>query len=556
MADLTYFTARQFFVRERETAILRQAYVNASLARSSLRSTEASTSPSCWPRSTPCRARARCSSVKGQWYATSISVGRERHPGGRCATWCVSGTPATQHFDLGHHARDGGRDSRCPSVAAAYFEVFSLDELARTLRILALALTGAALVTTVAGAVIGRWASGRALRPLAEVSRAAQEIAGGGLDTRLTAGRRPRPHAPGLARSTRWPTPSRSASTARCGSPSDVSHELRSPLTTATTALERARVPRATTCRRAAARPWPCSPPSSGASSAWSTTCSRSAASTPGAAELSLDEVEVGELMRQAAAPPGRSDVPVDVDPSVAGLRLWVDKRRIERVVANLVANAEQYAGGVTRPGRGARRLGGVRLVVADQGPGVPPGERERIFERFYRGQSAGSRGATDGSGLGLSLVAEHVRLHGGRVWVETGARRREPVRGRAPGRDGPHQAPGLRPPGRRDGRGDLPTRRCTADGGERRARRRRRAGGSRRSPARRTAGIGGERGGRPPWRRWCSGRLLGACGIPVDAAPTPWPATASPSASCSPRRRRPRPPRRRRRSRCPCRSS
>ena len=60
-----------------------------------------------------------------------------------------------------------------------------------------------------------------------------------------------------------------------------------------------------------------------------------------------------------------------------------------------------------------------VRFVVADRGPGVAPGERDRIFERFYRGQAAGQRGVTNGTGLGLSLVAEHVRLHGGRVWAE-----------------------------------------------------------------------------------------------------------------------------------------
>jgi signal transduction histidine kinase len=139
-----------------------------------------------------------------------------------------------------------------------------------------------------------------------------------------------------------------------------------------------------------------------------------------GSAELSLDEVEVGELARQSAAAAGAAGVPVDVDPAISGVRVLVDKRRIERVVTNLVANAEQYAGGVTRvavePG-----ADGVRLIVADRGPGVAPAERERIFERFYRGQAAGQRGATDGTGLGLSLVAEHVRLHGGRVWVERG---------------------------------------------------------------------------------------------------------------------------------------
>jgi len=139
-----------------------------------------------------------------------------------------------------------------------------------------------------------------------------------------------------------------------------------------------------------------------------------------GSAELLLDEVEVAELARQAAQAAGAALVTVDVDPAVVGLRLPLDKRRIERIVANLVANANQYAGGVTRVAVESAP-GAVRLVVADHGPGVPNEERERIFERFYRGHAAGHRGTTDGTGLGLSLVAEHVRLHGGRVWVEDG---------------------------------------------------------------------------------------------------------------------------------------
>jgi signal transduction histidine kinase len=59
-----------------------------------------------------------------------------------------------------------------------------------------------------------------------------------------------------------------------------------------------------------------------------------------------------------------------------------------------------------------------VQIAVEDHGPGVSPEERTLVFERFARGVSAGRRGAGEGAGLGLALVDEHVRLHGGRVWV------------------------------------------------------------------------------------------------------------------------------------------
>jgi signal transduction histidine kinase len=56
---------------------------------------------------------------------------------------------------------------------------------------------------------------------------------------------------------------------------------------------------------------------------------------------------------------------------------------------------------------------------VEDHGTGVPVEERELVFERFARGGVAGRRSGNDGAGLGLALVDEHVRMHGGRVWVE-----------------------------------------------------------------------------------------------------------------------------------------
>ena len=126
----------------------------------------------------------------------------------------------------------------------------------------------------------------------------------------------------------------------------------------------------------------------------------------------------------------GPVEFPVEVGPGVDGLRLRVDKRRFERVMANLVENATLYAGGVTRvlverqpsvPPRApaAPTATAIQVIVEDHGPGIPATERDHLFERFYRGVRAGQRASGQGTGLGLSLVAEHVRLHGGRVWSE-----------------------------------------------------------------------------------------------------------------------------------------
>jgi two-component system sensor histidine kinase MtrB len=60
-----------------------------------------------------------------------------------------------------------------------------------------------------------------------------------------------------------------------------------------------------------------------------------------------------------------------------------------------------------------------VRVAVEDPGPGVPVEARALVFERFSRGATAGRRAGSEGAGLGLALVDEHVRIHGGRVWVE-----------------------------------------------------------------------------------------------------------------------------------------
>jgi signal transduction histidine kinase len=135
-----------------------------------------------------------------------------------------------------------------------------------------------------------------------------------------------------------------------------------------------------------------------------------------GVARLATEDVRLGELLVHAV-PPGAGIV-LDIEPATAGLVVRVDKRRLERIVTNLLANAESHAGGAVRVGA-SRVNRSVRLEVDDSGPGVPLEDRGRIFERFARGAASGRRSGGDGVGLGLALVEEHVRLHRGRVWVE-----------------------------------------------------------------------------------------------------------------------------------------
>jgi two-component system sensor histidine kinase MtrB len=432
MAGITYFTARQTFLSERKAAEQRQAFANAALVQNALRSpatqvTQLIESVDTLPGS---RSVLR---TGGQWYATSISVGQSAIPPGE-RSLVLSGTPASQFFTL------AGSPQLVigvplPAVHATYFEVFSLDELAGTLSALAATLAAAALVTTIAGAAVGRWASSRALRPLEGLTDAAVAIAGGQLDTRVDAGEDA--DLEDLAAAFNRMTANLQDRIEReARFTSDVSHELRSPLTTLTatvSVLESHRhqlAPRAQTAldlldgdlRRF---------------TRMVDDLLEISRFDAGSAELSLDEVDPGELVRRAVAASAPVDeagvrgpvtFPVEVGAGVEGLRLRVDKRRFERVMANLVENAALYAGGVTRvlverqqplSASPPSPATAIRVIVEDHGPGVPAGERDHLFDRFYRGGRAGQRAASQGTGLGLSLVAEHVRLHDGQVWSE-----------------------------------------------------------------------------------------------------------------------------------------
>ena len=85
--------------------------------------------------------------------------------------------------------------------------------------------------------------------------------------------------------------------------------------------------------------------------------------------------------------------------------------------MSNLLDNAERYGGGATVITLEMDDT--LRIIVEDGGAGIPAGERSAVFERFFRGSAGGRRTDDGGTGLGLSLVVEDLRLHDGRVWVE-----------------------------------------------------------------------------------------------------------------------------------------
>jgi signal transduction histidine kinase len=99
----------------------------------------------------------------------------------------------------------------------------------------------------------------------------------------------------------------------------------------------------------------------------------------------------------------------------LGGLQLWADRDLLFQMVSNLVDNASKYApeGGVIRV-VASRDGGDVRLLVTDNGPGIPELARKKVFQRFYRLEA--SRSLLPGNGLGLSLVAAVVKLHQGEV--------------------------------------------------------------------------------------------------------------------------------------------
>jgi two-component system sensor histidine kinase GlrK len=151
---------------------------------------------------------------------------------------------------------------------------------------------------------------------------------------------------------------------------------------------------------------------------------------------LDLSRMEAGAMEYRFAVPPPRAileasianfealardrGVGLELDAADTLPSVRCDRDRIFQVLHNLIDNAIRFSpsGGRITVSARPTPTGDLRMVVRDEGPGVPDDDRHRVFERFYqaRGQRPGDRG---GVGLGLAICREIVTAHGGRIWVE-----------------------------------------------------------------------------------------------------------------------------------------
>jgi two-component system sensor histidine kinase MtrB len=412
LAIATWHLTTGYMLSQREQGATRQTEANVRLITTALRRHSDGLSDLMTGLTTGPDSTILVDGPSG-WLTSGRQIAPENLPRDLVST-ARSGVPARQRFTA-----DGvpvlGVAMPLAADDSVYVELYSLAELDRTFHYLSILLVAGTAVSALIGIALGAWAGQRALRPLTALTAAASRVAKGDLTARL-----PEQDDPDLAplavsfNTTAAALESRVKQDARFAS--DVSHELRSPLTTMINVAD-------VLDRRRDAMP----APAQQALRLLRSELHRFRHTVVDLLEISVarqeepedDEtelVDLGELARNVVASRPGCAVPVEAAPDTPLVR--ADRRRLDRVVANLLDNADRYGGGAVAItlGRRGRRA---RLEVDDAGPGVPPELRERIFERFARGLHTGRRGPDGGSGLGLAIVADHVHRHGGTVQVD-----------------------------------------------------------------------------------------------------------------------------------------
>lgn len=412
LSTVSYFTARSYLLERRDEVAERQAFNNAQLIRSQIRTRRSEAFEFISGVRTESNGFAVLHlSPENLFFSQEIRFTQSAFPPELIAA-TLNGITSRQRFTVEGQPYVGV-GVYVAEIGAHYFEAFPLADERRTLNIIASALLIGVVVVGSLAALVGLALSRRLMRPLQRVSEAAGDIAQGGLDTRLD-----QETDPDLSRLVSSFNEMADAVQARIEREtrfaSDVSHELRSPITALAAAVEVLDARRADLPERT--------------QQALDVVASQVrrfdqmvldllelSRSDVGILDLHREDIDLVAFVHRVAQRYGVEDLLVEVQPG-ALTNANIDKRRFERIIANLLDNARLHGGGVSRVSIESAPLGH-RIAVEDSGPGVSQSDRSRIFERFTRGSAGRSRAG--GTGLGLALVAEHARAHGGSAWVE-----------------------------------------------------------------------------------------------------------------------------------------
>jgi signal transduction histidine kinase len=301
-----------------------------------------------------------------------------------------------------------------PSIGLHYFEAFPVSDVENTLRTIQITLLIGVILITLAAGVLGLSMSKTVLQPLTRVALAANQIATGGLDTRLM-----QEDDSDLDRLVVSFNEMADAVQQRIEREqrfaSDVSHELRSPVTALSAAAD-----------VLASRKSEFSERNQQAIDIMQRQIERFDRTVLDLLELSrldaqvvdheTEDVALNDLISRIMHRYGFGEIPFisSVQTSDGETRAddetRLDRRRIERILVNLLENARDHANGATRVTLSSNG-NTFTLAVHDAGPGVLVTERNQVFDRFARGTASRN---SKGSGLGLAIVREHARaLHG-----------------------------------------------------------------------------------------------------------------------------------------------
>ena len=413
LSGASYITARTYLLQRRDEIVERQAFNNAQLIRTQLRTRRSEAFELIAGIRTESNGFAVLHlSTEDLYFSQDIRNTQTLLPPDLVAA-TLQGITSRQRFSIGGEPFIAVGVS-INEIDVQYFEVFPLSDEERTLTIIGSTLVVGILVVGSLSSLVGLWVSRRLMRPLERVSEAASEIAEGGLDTRLE-----QETDPDLSRLVNSFNEMADAVQTRIEREvrfaSDVSHELRSPITALAAAVEVLDARRADLSDRT--------------QQALDVVVSQIrrfdqmvldllelSRLDVGISDLHREEIDVVPFIRRIASRYGVDDIRIKVREGSDSV-FKIDKRRFERIMANLLENARLHGGGVTRIVIENRPNEKSRVAVEDSGPGVAQSERVQIFERFARGSAGRSRAG--GPGLGLALVAEHARAHGGSAWVE-----------------------------------------------------------------------------------------------------------------------------------------